>query len=294
MTDLSARPPSAVDIDFAAVVQRLHDIRTNFKDIEESQLIFELINGQQTAIGVVQSISQHVPSFDHLEKLQSMIINLAIEVPFTQPSLVSLLEAFYSCSNKEIHNGIWGTFGMNEGDLHSSLMHDETSAEAYLNINGFEARLWQAMGEEVEDFVYGSLIGNLARSIDREEPDDHFHHTPDVGIAAACLWMIHGGERAWRLSTGDYHDEEAKDWRGDLWRGRRGYSVERWRLWKRRFEDAVEGRVGRVGRETKRLAGAAVANMEAVEGRVEGVGRETKRLAGAAVANMEAVEILGP
>ncbi|KAH9815654.1 hypothetical protein Tdes44962_MAKER00900 [Teratosphaeria destructans] len=119
-----------------------------------------------------------------------MIISLAGETPFAQSSLVPLLEA-------EIHYGIWGTFGMDEGDFHSSLMHDEWRKMSISN--GFEARPWQAMGEEMEDCVCGSLIGDLAGPIERGKPDDR-SHTLDVEIAAACLWMIQGSGRARWLS----------------------------------------------------------------------------------------------
>lgn len=123
---------------------------------------------------------------------------------------------------------------MHEGDFHSALMHHRDSAAQYININSFEVQLWQAMGKEVEDYIFGHPIRKLARSIEQEKPDGDFQ-SADAELASACLWMIHTNERVWRLSKNKDHDSDGKDWRGDLWTGERSYSIERWELWANRF-----------------------------------------------------------
>lgn len=248
-------------------LKQLGAIMAEHANLAEAALVFDLINGRQTPSGVVQTMIQqnHFQEdlSERLEKLQSLILDLATDVPFTHAPLVALLNAFRTCSNKDVYTGIWGTFGMHEGDLHSALMHNDEQAAEYININGFEAQLWRAMGSEVEDYLYSYPINSYARSIEQQNPKEEFQ-TMDGEVAAACLWMIHGSERIWKLTKEADHESGGKDWRGDLWKGEQGYSVERWELWKKRFQDVADGKVEKVGAETKRLAVAAVTNMTAV------------------------------
>ena len=255
-------------MDFQLAAQSLETIKSSFDEVQGSRLVFDLINGRDTPLGVVQAMIQQNESkdatFERLGRVQSMIIRLATKVPFAQASLVALLEAFHNCSDRDIYMGIWGTFGMNEGDLHSALMHDQERAAQYININSFEAQLWKTMGEGVEDYTMGHPIRIFARSIEQEKPDDGFQ-TTDAETACACLWAIHTSKGVWHLSKTKDPDGNGKDWRGDLWTGERGYSVERWELWKRRFHDVAEDKVEGVSIETRRLAVAAVANMDGEE-----------------------------
>ena len=247
----------------------LSSIRADFVNTRGSQLIFDLCEGRNTPRGVLRTIAAFDWSKDgisqQLDDLQSLFIRLATCVPATHPYIISLLQAFYHCTNKEIEHGMWGTWGMNAGDAHSALEYDHHRAVEYVNINGFEAQLWRIMGSEMEDYMWGHPVRNIARAIEHEKPSDEFQ-TANAEVAAACLWMIHGSERLWALSNANYTDNEGKDWRGDLWTGQRGYSVLRWRLWQKRFRDVAEGRFEGVSDDTNRLAMAALTNMEVVEG----------------------------
>jgi len=249
-------------------MQTLKSIAADHEDCAEAHLVFDLINGRQTPLGVVQTISQQGDAsdddFSHLGKLQNLMLHLATDAPSTHASLVALLVAFRQCREKTIGDGIWGTFGMNEGDLHSSLMYDPRSASDYINLNGFEAQLWRALGNVVEEYILGHPLRNFAPCIENATPAEE-HQTVDVEIAAACLWMIHGSERLWRLCAAGDGFSDGKDWRGDLWTGEMGYSVERWGLWSRRFKNIADGEVEGVGRETRELAMSALSNMAAAK-----------------------------
>lgn len=244
-------------------------IAAEFESVEGASLVFDLLNGRNTALGVVKALCQRQEqlTFEQLERLQTLIIRLTGEAPFAHAAIIALLKEFYHCQNQEVYVGIWSTFGMNEGDLHNSLIHDHTRVAEYININSFEARLWGAMGREVEDYIGSHPIRSTARSIEKRVLDEEFQ-TVDAEVAAACLWIIHGSKTLWRLSKDGDLNSGGKDWRGELWTGPSGYGVERWELWRARFQDTADGQVDSVRAETRQLALTAVANMDAAQATV--------------------------
>lgn len=70
------------------------------------------------------------------------------------------------------------------------------------------------------------------------------YQTPDqqrcskMYVPLAATWMLHAGEKIYQLCKSDYDRKDgAPGSIGDewLWSKGRGYSLERWALWKKRF-----------------------------------------------------------
>ncbi|KAH0559380.1 hypothetical protein GP486_004104 [Trichoglossum hirsutum] len=131
------------------------------------------------------------------------------------------------------------------------------SARKYINWNSFAARMhstglvdWEIYGlwafrDALENTISGKPVVNCY-------------------VTAATEWVAHGGKALFRcFSDGPLDDETVHlTGNGHLYWGRTGLSLERWRFWKRRFQEIGE----RVDEDVKRKAIAAIGKMNEIEG----------------------------
>lgn len=121
------------------------------------------------------------------------------------------------------------------------------------------ALLWSGGLIEGWDFALWQLRSALEEEI--EQPEE-----ATLVLAAAALWVIHGGPRIWQfvVDTPDYAGSDQRSLRaGSRFDGPGGYSFQRWEYWLRVFEE----RSGEDGMSS-RLAKRAVAVMKGLGGHV--------------------------
>lgn len=252
----------------------IDEIIDQFSDIGDTGIaIRDLIGGQGSPLSVSQYICDQVEKIQqqpdsvesYLSKVRSLIISMAVEVPFSQIFLVDLLAILNEWPGELLRTGIWGVFAMEEGDSHSSLAANSEEVAQYVNINSFEARLWQRLGRDIGFGLIGDPIRNLARSIEEQDPNGYFQ-TWDTELAAGCMWVIHAAPLIYSLCKSGDEDSDGKTWQGSLWAsGRRGYSLERWSFWLERFQEISSREFPGVINETRRYAATACCTMRAVE-----------------------------
>lgn len=250
----------------------LADFEQRYSDISfATKEILALVLGFQSPGGTIQTIETHVKeneslasdldkTSEFLSRLRDLIINLVIEVSWAQQPLVELIVTLVELGDQWTP-GMLDDFGMHEGDAHGSLMCAPSPAEWYININGFEARMWERMEAHNEYYILSSPICTFARSVEKALPGDG-SQTADAEIGAACMWAIHASDSIWKLCrAGKEPDQDEKTFHGDLWMGRRGYSVERWEMWLGRFDEITSGTAPGVSAETRQYAFAAKSSM---------------------------------
>lgn len=102
---------------------------------------------------------------------------------------------------------------------------------------------------------------------DRRSSDVGDRAAADARVVAAAQWAVHACQRLYHLSVTSSGEEatgtKAKLWRpGARFKGRAGFSFQRWEFWQAAFEEVHE--FGSGGVETEIEAGAASGMMEKV------------------------------
>ncbi|KAF6799513.1 hypothetical protein CSOJ01_12441 [Colletotrichum sojae] len=143
----------------------------------------------------------------------------------------------------------------------------ERSLSRFVNLNAFAALLWSYNLIDGRDFAIQQLRSAFE---DRRSSDAGDRSGADARLMAAAQWAIHSCQRLYHLSvTCEPASPEGSDdgserrWRpGARFKGRAGFSFQRWEFWQQSFEEAKE--LGNRGIEAKVEAGAASGMMEKV------------------------------
>ncbi|EQB44331.1 hypothetical protein CGLO_16934 [Colletotrichum gloeosporioides Cg-14] len=134
----------------------------------------------------------------------------------------------------------------------------------WINLNAFAALLWSYNLVDGRDHAVQQLRSAFE---DRRSSDVGDHAAADARVVAAAQWAEHACQRLYHLSVTSSGEEttgtKAKLWRpGARFKGRAGFSFQRWEFWQAAFEEAHE--FGSGGAEAKVEAGAASGMMEKV------------------------------
>ncbi|KAF6828624.1 hypothetical protein CPLU01_08393 [Colletotrichum plurivorum] len=138
------------------------------------------------------------------------------------------------------------------------------SLSRFVNLNAFAALLWSYNLIDGRDFAIQQLRSTFE---DRRSSDAGDRDGADARLMAAAQWAIHSCQRLYQLSvtcepTSPEGGGEGR-WRpGARFKGRAGFSFQRWEFWQQSFEEAKE--LGNGGIEAKVEAGAASGMMEKV------------------------------
>ena len=112
---------------------------------------------------------------------------------------------------------------------------DEFTFDEWLNLNSFVARL----GKGFVSFGLWEIRCGLEGEGDEEEDKPAPEAVVNTRILVATEWIIQGGRELLRASLQNALSGEptsGKPWRcGPLFPGNRGFNLERWGFWKRRF-----------------------------------------------------------
>ncbi|KAF6828286.1 hypothetical protein CMUS01_08646 [Colletotrichum musicola] len=138
------------------------------------------------------------------------------------------------------------------------------SLSRFVNLNAFAALLWSYNLVDGRDFAIQQLRSAFE---DRRSSDAGDRSGADARLMAAAQWAIHSCQRLYHLSvTCEPTSPEGggeRRWRpGARFKGRAGFSFQRWEFWQQSFEEAKE--LGNGGIEAKVEAGAASGMMEKV------------------------------
>lgn len=127
--------------------------------------------------------------------------------------------------------------------------------DTWTNLNGFAARL---SDQEVLDLdAYGiwamrcerSRLSDRLTEFYRSALEDHRlsgkegeldANELDNAIPAAAVWIMYAGGRMYELGRLEGGERGRIVMGGPRWHGREGYSTERWKFWKGRFEELCE------------------------------------------------------
>ena len=144
-------------------------------------------------------------------------------------------------------------------DLPASDPSQQEHRADWLSINAFAARL-TATSSFPDSGTSFALFGlwTLRSALEDEQE-------LDANIPAAAQWVLFAGGKLYTL------EEEYKPKKGGgdpgrggkLWKGRRGFSLERWAFWKEKFQKFSEGQGDS---KTKEYASMAWKQMLEVEG----------------------------
>ncbi|KAI8164744.1 hypothetical protein KHU50_007195 [Colletotrichum sp. SAR 10_65] len=134
----------------------------------------------------------------------------------------------------------------------------------WINLNAFAALLWSYNLVDGRDHAVQQLRSAFE---DRRSSDVGDRDAADARVVAAAQWATHACQRLYHLSVTSSGEEtngaKAKLWRpGARFRGRAGFSFQRWEFWQAAFEEVHE--FGSGGVEAKIEAGAASGMMEKV------------------------------
>ena len=105
-------------------------------------------------------------------------------------------------------------------------------AEKWVNMNAFAARLtsMSSPSDSLDFSLYG--IWTLRTALEDQNPETKM--PPPHSIVAACVWMVYASAAMWDRSATEhvYNGKTARE--GTTLRGKewRGYSKERWELWR--------------------------------------------------------------
>jgi hypothetical protein len=243
---------------------------------EEKMAILNLIRGRNSALSVVNLLVEQASRFEakgpsnaaseYLEDIHTGLSSLAARAPVTHPHLVDLIELLHKSQEEVVRIGFFGSFGMQHGDYHRYLESDPEQAEKYININSFEARLWNRLGRDFGYEVTSDPTEKLSQSVEASLPDNHGAQTVDAKISTGCMWMLHAGGAIWTLSRQEDNDEVGNQFRGCLWKdGKNGYSMARWEFWLERFNAISRGDGPEVTAETRGYASAAARVMKELQ-----------------------------
>ncbi|TVY32742.1 hypothetical protein LSUB1_G007514 [Lachnellula subtilissima] len=127
----------------------------------------------------------------------------------------------------------------------------EFSLDEWLNLNSFVARL----GKEFLGFGLWELRGGLEGPQAEETETSAPAAVVNTRVLVATEWIIRGGRGLLReslLNSLSHEPSSGKPWNGGpLFRGGRGFNLERWGFWKRRLgelrKDAVESSQKAIG-----------------------------------------------
>ncbi|TEA07950.1 hypothetical protein C8034_v000523 [Colletotrichum sidae] len=137
----------------------------------------------------------------------------------------------------------------------------EETLSRWISLNAFAALLWSYNLVDGSTFAIQQLRSAFE---DRHSSDADEQECADARLMAAAQWAIRSCQRLYHLSVtsdatspGDaVGGREDKRWMpGARFRGRAGFSFERWEFWQQGFEEAHE--LGSGGIEAKVEAGAA-------------------------------------
>ncbi|KAI8279017.1 hypothetical protein K4K56_012857 [Colletotrichum sp. SAR 10_98] len=134
----------------------------------------------------------------------------------------------------------------------------------WINLNAFAALLWSYNLVDGRDHAVQQLRSAFE---DRRSSDVGDRAAADARVVAAAQWAVHACQRLYHLSVTSSGEEttgaKAKRWRpGARFKGRAGFSFQRWEFWQAAFEEVHE--FGSGGVEAKIEAGAASGMMEKV------------------------------
>ncbi|KAJ0384844.1 hypothetical protein COL922a_007511 [Colletotrichum nupharicola] len=134
----------------------------------------------------------------------------------------------------------------------------------WINLNAFAALLWSYNLVDGRDHAVQQLRSAFE---DRRSSDVGDRDAADTRVVAAAQWAVHACQRLYHLSVTSSGEEatgtKAKLWRpGARFKGRAGFSFQRWEFWQAAFEEAHE--FGSGGVEAKIEAGAASGMIEKV------------------------------
>jgi hypothetical protein len=128
-------------------------------------------------------------------------------------------------------------------------------SQKWANHNAFTAACMSArvMGMEKSYWDLGLITGaleNKSKTVPQLEMD----------VAAAAQWFLHAGSEIWRTKA-DYGAVYGQD--SELWKGKPGFSKERWNIWKERL--ATLEKDERLSDDTREAARKAVVAMGKTE-----------------------------
>ncbi|KAI8242794.1 hypothetical protein K4K55_009677 [Colletotrichum sp. SAR 10_96] len=150
--------------------------------------------------------------------------------------------------------------------LHAPYVSDDvpSTLARWINLNAFAALLWSYNLVDGRDHAVQQLRSAFE---DRRSSDVGDRAAADARVVAAAQWAVHACQRLYHLSVTSSGEEttgaKAKRWRpGARFKGRAGFSFQRWEFWQAAFEEVHE--FGSGGVEAKIEAGAASGMMEKV------------------------------
>lgn len=149
-----------------------------------------------------------------------------------QDQLVQLLAAIKTSTSLKRGNEYWSSlepFGLNVRELWNGELEDN-SVEGWTSLNAFVARVDQLQLSSFDDYA----IWAMRSSVEAAAPEDSELDTTDSYVPPATTWILYGGEKVWERSQAGLEGTPSTRG-GPLWTGKRGYSVERWLFWKKRF-----------------------------------------------------------
>ncbi|KAJ0280419.1 hypothetical protein COL940_006243 [Colletotrichum noveboracense] len=193
--------------------------------------------------GVVAALLPAERSAEALASLWGLFVSLAQQTPSSNIAMLDLVVLLDSPYVSD--------------DVPSTLTR-------WINLNAFAALLWSYNLVDGRDHAVQQLRSAFE---DRRSSDVGDRAAADARVVAAAQWAVHACQRLYHLSVTSSGEEatgtKAKRWRpGARFKGRAGFSFQRWEFWQAAFEEVHE--FGSGGVEAKIEAGAASGMMEKV------------------------------
>lgn len=271
----------------AQTTRTMESILADFDDAPQLQTLVEdlfnhRVNPEVTASSIAAAAKAKHGSDEmagYVDNVRSIIIACATDVASMHSVLTKLVLELSALPAKEVEELIFASFWSELGDVLSSVWHDSAELERYVNLNSFEAQLWQLSDGRVSEFMIDDGMKNFSQGL---ENGQNCLQGLDGEITAAAMWAIHGklvapfhisdllltifhkGSRLLRQKCVQ-GEPASSEWRGTLWQGEAGYSDARWSLWKERFREAADAKIEDLQNGTRRLAGYAALAMERAE-----------------------------
>ncbi|KAJ0345998.1 hypothetical protein COL154_008931 [Colletotrichum chrysophilum] len=208
--------------------------------------------------GVVAALLPAERSAEALASLWGLFISLAQQTPSSNIAMLDLVVLLdcLALSPKTAATVVVVTPYVSD-DVPSTLTR-------WINLNAFAALLWSYNLVDGRDHAVQQLRSAFE---DRRSSDVGDRAAADARVVAAAQWAVHACQRLYHLSVTSSGEEatgtKAKLWRpGARFKGRAGFSFQRWEFWQAAFEEVHE--FGSGGVEAKIEAGAASGMMEKV------------------------------
>ncbi|TKA77144.1 hypothetical protein B0A55_04116 [Friedmanniomyces simplex] len=141
----------------------------------------------------------------------------------------------------------------------------DQKAWLFLNVNKFTARLMLTL-EPVFNYEMFALWTMRAALETPTEQATFSRECPEVFVPAAAAWILILGPQIYQWDKEFDHGPVvgAPGRGGPLWAGKHGFCVERWSVWRSRFEE-MAGSPGVFTAEVRASAGQAATRMRQVE-----------------------------